>query len=171
MFRKCSHFYKYFPIYKGSNWFIKWLTSLIYKVKFELFLILAWSFRTHGHHQMLHFLPWDALLGLYCSVLHLLFVCGFLPSVMSSITERHALMSLDQVSNFVIEGYPISLPWEILELLFHMFWVIIYLHCEALSNRFCSIWQNLSREYSPEHFWSHPAAFISSHVIIRNCQQ
>lgn len=38
---------------------------------------------------------------------------------------------------------------------------IIHLHCEAQSNQFCSIWLNLTREYSPVH----PAASISRHTI------
>lgn len=47
-------------------------------------------------------------------------------------------------------------------------WVIIHVHCDAQLDRFCSIWLNLSREYSPVHFTIHPAASISSHAISRH---
>ncbi len=47
---------------------------------------------THGHHQKLGFLLYDALPGLYCSWLQLLWV--FLPLVLSSASEMHAQSSL-----------------------------------------------------------------------------
>ena len=48
-----------------------------------------------------------------------------------------------------IEEYSISLPAKSFEFFSSMFRVIIHLHSEVPSCQFCSIWQSVSRQYSP----------------------
>lgn len=60
--------------------------------------------------------------------------------------------------------YLISLPWKSLGLHRGMLWDIIYLHCGALYDQFCSICLKLSREYTPVHFKIIPVS-INSHII------
>lgn len=49
-----------------------------------------------------------------------------------------------------------------------MFWVIIYLFCEAPSYQFCSSWLNLSIKYSSIYFRIQPASSISSNIIYKH---
>uniref|UniRef100_A0A3Q3WRJ5 AIG1-type G domain-containing protein n=1 Tax=Mola mola TaxID=94237 RepID=A0A3Q3WRJ5_MOLML len=46
-----------------------------------------------------------------------------------------------------------------------MFKFIIHLHCEAPSCQFCSIWLNVSREYSPIPLRIYPATSVSSEPV------
>ncbi len=88
-----------------------------------------------------------------------------MPSVLSSITEKHALLDWDQVTDW---------HWRI----FHFFafkksWVAFVVCLGSLSictvkhasYRFCSIWLNVSRGYSLKDLRIHPATSVSSYII------
>lgn len=120
--------------------------------------------RIHGHHHILCFLPKAALLGLCCRRIQSLHVWVFLCSVLYLITEMHALLGWNQVTDFAAEKVLISLHRDTRHLFFCcMLWVIIDLHSEVQSHQFCSIC--LSRVFSPVHFTIHRASPINSHII------
>lgn len=119
---------------------------------------------THRHHQMLFFLPWDALQHLYCSCCQFRLCLYFGFSNWKACSVR--LRSGDWLGHW-------NIPFLCLQKDFCLFlgvfcstiWVIIHMYCEALSNQLCSICLNLSRELSPLHLGIHPAASISSQLI------
>lgn len=92
--------------------------------------------------------------------------CAF---ILASVTEKHALSGLDQVTDLAIEISHFFAFRKTFVCFLGFFcstiWVIIHMYCEALSNQLCSICLNLSRELSPLHLGIHPAASISSQLI------
>lgn len=123
--------------------------------------IFGWqSFLINGCLKKLSFLPWDTLPGPLLQ----------LPSILSSITEKHALMGLNPVVDLATEEcFKIFFPiGKILGFFHSMFMVIVDLHCEVPSYQFCSTWLKLSKKWSRIHLRIHPAALISSHIIIKN---
>lgn len=92
--------------------------------------------------------------------------CAF---ILASVTEKHALSGLDQVTDLAIEISHFFAFRKTFVCFLGVFcstiWVIIHMYCEALSNQLCSICLNLSRELSPLHLGIHPAASISSQLI------
>ena len=112
----------------------------------------------YGRHQILHFLPRDALPGLYCS---LLFV--FVPSDLSSVTEKFALLVRDQGTDLPIEEYSISCLQIVFSCFHSVLKVIFHLQCELPSISFVALTeheQSLALHISK--FFPVP---ISSHII------
>ena len=109
---------------------------------------------------------WVSSLEMLCQAFTSVAAClwAFLPSVLSSLSENHAQLGWDQVTDSAIEEYYISLPWKPLGLLSQY---VLGHYSSALWGTFlsfCSILLNLSR-YHPIHFRIRTAASISSHII------
>ncbi len=103
---------------------------------------------THGHHQRMGFLLCDALPGLYCSWLQLLFVCGL--KTFSFVFSKWNACSIGLRSGDWFGHCRIIHIFYLQKLLgcfCCMFWVIVHLYYEAPPNQLCSIWLNLGREF------------------------
>lgn len=68
--------YPHNPIFKGSR--VTGPTNVIYNIRIVFNIWMEMKSRTHRCHQILCFLPWDALPGFHCSHLQSLLVCGSL---------------------------------------------------------------------------------------------
>lgn len=98
--------------------------------------------RTHGHHQILHFLFSDALQDLYSSypsVANYLRISLFL--VLSWVTDQHELMIWDQMTDLVIQFHCLKKLWLLLQKALDHY----NLYCESLPDQFSSIFQILSK--------------------------
>ena len=81
----------------------------------------------------------------------------FLCSVFSSETAK--------LTDLTIKAYPSCLPSKSWFSFTVCFGFSIHLHYEAPSYQFCSIWLNVSRQYSPIHLRIPLAISFSSHFI------
>lgn len=79
---------KIFKRPKLVTWATVWMPW--YRLTTPVYWVVLLSLTRQQNH-MLCFPPSDAQLGLYCSHLLLLLVCGSLPSLLYLITEKHAL--------------------------------------------------------------------------------
>ncbi len=101
---------------------------------------------THRHHQTLGFIPGDALPGLYCNRLQFLLVLGAF-SLQFCLQQVKCMLNRIQVRwlTWPLHNSPLLSLQKLFGCFCSMLWVIVHLHCEALSNEFWSIWLNTSR--------------------------
>lgn len=96
---------------------------------------------THRHHQLLDFIPGDALPGLYCNCLQFLLVLGAF-SLQFCLQQVKCMLNRIQVRwlTWPLHNIPLLYLKKLFGCFHSMLWVIVHLHCEAPSNEFWSIW-------------------------------
>lgn len=92
------------------------------------------------------FLPEDALLGLHCTRLQLLLVCGL--CALSCSVEVEIRWLTWPLKNISFLQKALSCSHSVIR-------VIIHLRCKVLSCLCCGIWLNVIREYRSVHFGIH----------------
>lgn len=89
-------------------------------------------------------------------------------SVISSVFTNSKVCSVRLSSGDCLVPWRIFHFYALKNSFYCLLWIVIHLHCEALSDRFCRVQLNLRREHSPVHFTVHRAASISSHIIVKH---